>query len=153
MAKGKRGRPPNAAATAEMARLRDAGLTLAEIGARMGVSRQAVHTALARSGYQLPERPRPTPEPAEPDRPADEPAKARQPGPQAEGAGVSLPEKPEAPKRPRGLAAMAPERRREIARMGGRAVQAQGKGHTFTPEEAAAAGRKGGRASARRQGN
>jgi general stress protein YciG len=48
---------------------------------------------------------------------------------------------------------MTPERRREIARMGGRAVQAQGKGHTFTREEAAAAGRKGGKASARRRGN
>jgi len=54
---------------------------------------------------------------------------------------------PEPPKKPRELAAMTPERRRAIARLGGQAVQAQGKGHTFTREEAAAAGRKGARAA------
>lgn len=47
-------------------------------------------------------------------------------------------------KRPRGLAALSPERRREIAQMGGRALHEQGKGHQFTPEEATIAGRKGG---------
>lgn len=47
-------------------------------------------------------------------------------------------------KPPRGLAAMTPERRREIAAMGGRAVHAQGKAHRYTPDEARAAGRKGG---------
>jgi hypothetical protein len=68
-----------------MARLRDGGLTLAEIGARLGLSRQAVHIVLARSGYRPPERPdSPTPGPAKSDRPANEPAKAPQPGTQAE---------------------------------------------------------------------
>jgi hypothetical protein len=35
-----------------MARLRDQGLTLAEIGQRLGVTRQAVHDALLRLGYR-----------------------------------------------------------------------------------------------------
>lgn len=35
-------------------------------------------------------------------------------------------------------------RQREIARMGGRASHEKGKAHQFTPEEARAAGRKGG---------
>lgn len=46
--------------------------------------------------------------------------------------------------KPRGMAALSPKRRREIAAMGGKAVQAQGKGHRFTTKEARTAGRKGG---------
>lgn len=45
------------------------------------------------------------------------------------------------PHKPRGLAALSPERRAEIARMGGIAVQRTGVGHAFTSAEAKAAGR------------
>ena len=45
----------------------------------------------------------------------------------------------------RGFAALTPERRREPASNGGRAVHAAGTGHQFTIEEARAAGSKGGR--------
>ncbi len=44
----------------------------------------------------------------------------------------------------RGFAGMSPEKRREIARKGGKAVHAAGTGHQWTSEEAQAAGRKGG---------
>jgi general stress protein YciG len=43
----------------------------------------------------------------------------------------------------RGLAAMSPEKRREIASKGGRTSQARGTAHQWTPEEASAAGKKG----------
>lgn len=46
-------------------------------------------------------------------------------------------------RRPRGLAAMSLERRREIASKGGRTSQARGTAHQWTPEEASAAGKKG----------
>lgn len=46
-------------------------------------------------------------------------------------------------KRPRGLAAMSPERRREVASKGGRTSQARGTAHQWTAEEASAAGKKG----------
>ena len=46
-------------------------------------------------------------------------------------------------RRVRGLAALSPERRREIARMGGRASQARGTAHQWTAEEASIAGKKG----------
>ena len=46
------------------------------------------------------------------------------------------------PKSKRGTASMSPERRREIASAGGRAVQASGKAHRYTSEEARAAGLK-----------
>jgi general stress protein YciG len=46
-------------------------------------------------------------------------------------------------RRARGLAAMSLERRREIARMGGRTSQARGTAHQWTAEEASAAGKKG----------
>ena len=46
-------------------------------------------------------------------------------------------------KRPRGLAAMSPERRREIASKCGRTSQARGTAHQWTAEEASAAGKKG----------
>ncbi len=44
----------------------------------------------------------------------------------------------------RGFAAMDEERQREIARKGGRVAHERGTAHEFTPEEARAAGRKGG---------
>lgn len=47
-------------------------------------------------------------------------------------------------KKPRGFAAMSPEKQREICVKGGRAAQAGGKAHRFTAEEARAAGKKGG---------
>lgn len=46
----------------------------------------------------------------------------------------------------RGFASMTPERKRQIASMGGRAAHAAGTAHQFTSAEAQAAGRKGGRA-------
>ena len=46
----------------------------------------------------------------------------------------------------RGFAGMDEERRREVARMGGRAAHQKGTAHEFSPEEAREAGRKGGRA-------
>jgi general stress protein YciG len=44
----------------------------------------------------------------------------------------------------RGFGLMTPERRREIARMGGKAANARGTAHKFTPAEARVAGSKGG---------
>jgi general stress protein YciG len=46
--------------------------------------------------------------------------------------------------RNRGFASMDEQRQREIARKGGRAAHEKGKAHEFTPDEARAAGRKGG---------
>lgn len=54
-----------------------------------------------------------------------------------------------ADKRKRGLAVMAPEKRREIARLGGQTTQRLGKGHTFTLEETQRGGKKGGRTVSR----
>lgn len=51
----------------------------------------------------------------------------------------------------RGFASLPPEKRREIARKGGRKAQATGQGHTFTSAEAREAGRKGGLASQRKR--
>jgi general stress protein YciG len=45
-------------------------------------------------------------------------------------------------RKPRGLAAVSPERRREISRMGGKAAEAAGVRHRFNPETARAAGQK-----------
>lgn len=53
--------------------------------------------------------------------------------------------------RARGLAAMSPEKRREIASKGGRTSQARGTAHQWTPEEASAAGKKGSARYTRRQ--
>jgi general stress protein YciG len=53
--------------------------------------------------------------------------------------------------RPRGFAAMDAAKQREIARKGGQAAHAKGTAHEFSPDEARAAGRKGGeRVSANR---
>lgn len=49
----------------------------------------------------------------------------------------------------RGLASMSPERRREIAQMGARALHQSGQARLWTREEAQQAGRKGGRNSRR----
>lgn len=49
----------------------------------------------------------------------------------------------------RGFASMDREKQREIARKGGRAAHAKGTAHEFTPDEARAAGRKGGQAVSR----
>ncbi|RYF42641.1 MAG: general stress protein [Comamonadaceae bacterium] len=45
-------------------------------------------------------------------------------------------------RKPRGFAAMSPEKQREIASLGGRAAHMSGHAHEFTTEEARAAGRK-----------
>ena len=45
---------------------------------------------------------------------------------------------------PRGFAALDETRRKEIARMGGRAAHQSGNAHQFTSDEAREAGRKGG---------
>ena len=42
----------------------------------------------------------------------------------------------------RGFAAMSPEKKREVAGMGGRAAHASGRAHQFSTEEARAAGKK-----------
>lgn len=55
---------------------------------------------------------------------------------------------PEKPKAHRGFRAMTPEKQREIASKGGLAAHAKGTAHQFTPEEAKAAGRKGGQSRA-----
>src|SRR5262249_39492724 len=47
----------------------------------------------------------------------------------------------------RGFAAMSPERRRELASIGGKAAHALSRAHEFTSEEAAAAGAEGGKAA------
>jgi len=51
----------------------------------------------------------------------------------------------------RGFASMDEEKQREIASKGGRAAHAKGTAHEWSSEEAASAGRKGGRASHRSQ--
>ena len=51
------------------------------------------------------------------------------------------------PKRKRGFARLSPERRKEIAALGGKAAWQQGKAHKFTTEEAIRAGEKGGGAN------
>lgn len=55
-------------------------------------------------------------------------------------------------RRPRGFAAMDPEKVRAIASKGGRAAHRVGTAHRFTSEEARAAGRKGGNAPHVRRG-
>jgi uncharacterized protein len=49
----------------------------------------------------------------------------------------------------RGFASMSAEKKREIASKGGKAAHAMGTAHTWTSEEAQAAGRKGGSISRR----
>jgi general stress protein YciG len=69
--------------------------------------------------------------------------------------GASIPEAASSearPKQRRGFACIDPERRREIARKGGRAAHAAGTAHQFTSDEARAAGKKGGTAPHVRRG-
>jgi general stress protein YciG len=51
----------------------------------------------------------------------------------------------DAPKSKKGFASMTPEKRREIASLGGKKAQELGTGHRFTSEEAARAGQLGGK--------
>ncbi len=53
------------------------------------------------------------------------------------------------PRKPRGFAAMDPEKQRLIASKGGRIAHQRGHAHEFTPEEAREAGRKGGQSVSR----
>jgi general stress protein YciG len=53
----------------------------------------------------------------------------------------SIQNQPKLP-RPRGFAAMDPQRQREIASLGGKAAHASGHAHQYTSEEARAAGKK-----------
>lgn len=52
-----------------------------------------------------------------------------------------------------GFASFSDEKKREIARKGGKAAHALKRAHTWTREEAQAAGRKGGRISRKRGPN
>lgn len=51
----------------------------------------------------------------------------------------------------RGFASMDPDKQREIASRGGKAGHVKGTAHEWTPSEAAAAGRKGGKAGTKKQ--
>jgi hypothetical protein len=51
----------------------------------------------------------------------------------------------------RGFALLSPERRRELARLGGKACQASGKAHRWTEKNGKAIGRLGGLASQRKK--
>lgn len=51
----------------------------------------------------------------------------------------------------RGFASLDQSKRREVSSKGGRAAHAKGTAHMWTSEEASAAGRKGGAASAQRR--
>lgn len=53
-----------------------------------------------------------------------------------------IPTSSEPTRRLRGFAAMSPEKKKEIASMGGRAAHACGRAHQFSSEEARAAGKK-----------
>ncbi len=48
-------------------------------------------------------------------------------------------------RRPGGFASLSPERRTELARIGGKAAHQLGRAHRWTSEEAQEAGRKAGR--------
>ena len=51
------------------------------------------------------------------------------------------------PKKPTGFAALSPERRKEIASLGGRRAHLLGVAHQWDAAEAKAAGKKGGKVS------
>lgn len=53
-----------------------------------------------------------------------------------------------ASKRPRGFAAISPERRKAISSAGGKAAHVKGTAHEFTSDEARVAGRLGGKKTA-----
>jgi len=50
-------------------------------------------------------------------------------------------------KKRKGFAALSPERRKEIARQGGKKAQETGRAHRWTSDEAREAGRKGGKST------
>lgn len=56
------------------------------------------------------------------------------------------------PKQKRGFAVISPERLRAISSLGGTAAHVKGVAHEWSREEAAEAGRKGGRAAHARRG-
>jgi len=56
-----------------------------------------------------------------------------------------------APKKKRGFTALSPDRRREVAALGGKTAQQRGTAHRWTKEEAQQAGRKGGLTRRRRK--
>jgi general stress protein YciG len=58
---------------------------------------------------------------------------------------------PKPKQRPRGFAAMSPEKQREIASRGGKAAHAAGTAHEFTSDEGRIAGKKGGQTAAARR--
>jgi hypothetical protein len=58
---------------------------------------------------------------------------------------------PNNPHKPQGFACLSAERRRQIARQGGKTGHAKGTAHEFTTEEARVAGRKGGLARRRKR--
>ena len=60
-----------------------------------------------------------------------------------------MPKTPAQPRKPRGFAALTPERRREIASLGGRAALAKGSLHRFTPDQYRRGAASGGHAVAR----
>jgi general stress protein YciG len=53
-------------------------------------------------------------------------------------------------RKPRGFAAMTPERRAEVSRMGGKSVAPEARAYAKDPELAARAGRAGGKAGGTR---
>ena len=56
-------------------------------------------------------------------------------------------------KKTRGFASMDPEKQREIAKLGGKAGHRLGRAHTWSSDEARAAGKKGGAASVKAREN
>jgi hypothetical protein len=122
------GRPHDDARDAQLAELRRQGLTLAEIGRRFGITRQAVKVALDRLGVPKPAVTRPV------------------------GFARLTPEQRHAVAVRGGRAAAAspkhhrltPDERKLGSHLGGKAAQAKGTGHRFTVAEARAGGRKGG---------
>ena len=68
---------------------------------------------------------------------------------EATGAIEAMDEESQPKSQPRGFAALTPEKMRELASRGGRAAQARGTAHKFSPTEARAAGRLGGEAVAK----
>jgi general stress protein YciG len=63
----------------------------------------------------------------------------------------SVQRKNQGPRKPRGFAVIDPERRREIARMGGQASAKSERSHKWSREEALQHGRKGGLKSAQKR--
>jgi hypothetical protein len=130
----RRGTPNKARAErdAEIVRLRQEGLTLAEIGRRFGIKHHTVAAALKRMGYEG--GPKPVGFAAVP------PEKRREIGSRGGKAAQA-----------RGTAHRFDSAEAAAAgRKGGKATQSRGTGHRFTVKEARAAGSKGGRGNKRK---